>query len=462
MGNRSNINLVGNTTQGMNVGSGDACVFKCKVGGNLLQFRTISATGDSVQIIQTDDEILIYAEGGASGTTYTFENGLTKTLTNVTLGGNLTQNTTISGGTTYGITFNSSSICLVGLPSKNLETCAVYIDSNGKLSTGLAGEGGSGGITGSTNGLTDDGSDVCLGGTLSQNTIFTGGASNYHLQYAADYSTNYSVRSIPDVGWITGNTGGGFLGTVCKISTEPSNLKNNQWVKPAASGTCFNYTFDNFCDISATPISVNLSLEDAYLRYHQSGDYWSKESYYRPLSSGHTWIGDYTNKVCEIKVIDEWVSTIGELSYPGQKFAYPTQTIFQTDIGCCVTIPNKIFVQNVQLCTVGNNCLFTIPAGKNVLINSAKLIMLNNATPGSFTVSIGNNSCTNASLSYNNIFANCTIDDVLLREVYEIAPVQSNAVCCDGSCCGNAVYLRVQTAASVALCANVLIEGFVY
>jgi len=461
MGNRSNISIVGNTTQGQNIGGGDACLFKGKGAGNILQFRTISATGTSTQIQQIGDVIYIWSEGGSSGTTYSFENGLTKTVTTVRLGGDLTQNTQISGGTAYSMTFDTCSMYMCGLPSKTSETCALYIGSDGKLSTGLAGEGG-GGITGSTNGLTDDGERVCLGGTLTQNTVFTGGASNYHLRYAADYSAGYNIRSIPDINWITGNTGGGFLGTVCKVSSEPSNLKNNQWVKPAAGGTCFNYTFDNFCDISATPISVNLSLEDAYLRYHQSGDYWSKESYYRPLSSGHTWIGDYTNKVCEIKVIDEWVSTIGELSYPGQKFAYPTQTIFQTDIGCCVTIPNKIFVQNVQLCTVGNNCLFTIPAGKNVLINSAKLIMLNNATPGSFTVSIGNNSCTNASLSYNNIFANCTIDDVLLREVYEIAPVQSNAVCCDGSCCGNAVYLRVQTAASVALCANVLIEGFVY
>jgi hypothetical protein len=97
MGNRSDINLVGNTTIGQNVGSG-ACVFKSKLNGNNLQFRTISATGDSVQIIQTDDEILICGTGGPTGTTYTFTNGLTKTLQSVCFGGTLTMNTTIASG----------------------------------------------------------------------------------------------------------------------------------------------------------------------------------------------------------------------------------------------------------------------------------------------------------------------------------------------------------------------------
>lgn len=67
MGNRSNINLVGNTTQGQNLSAGDACVFKEKTNGNTLQFRTISSTGDSIQIFQTDEKILISgATGGGS------------------------------------------------------------------------------------------------------------------------------------------------------------------------------------------------------------------------------------------------------------------------------------------------------------------------------------------------------------------------------------------------------------
>jgi len=461
MGNRSSINLVGNTTQGQNLGNGDACLYIGKTNGNTLQFRTISATGSSTQVQQIGDVIYIWSEGGGSGTTYTFENGLTKTVTTVTLGGDLTQNTVISGGTTYGITFNSSSICLAGLPSKTTETCAVYINADGKLSTGLAGEGG-GGITGSTNGLTDDGSDVCLGGTLSQNTIFTGGASNYHLQYAADYSASYVARSIPDVAWITGNTGGGFLGTVTQTSTEPSNLKDKQWVKPEPTAAgIFNYTFSNFLDSGSTAISVNLSLEDVYLRYCDSG-YWVKESYYRPITSGYTWIGDSANKVCEVRVIDEWVSSASNIEYTGQKYSYPTQTIFQVDVGTCITIPNKIFIENIDLNATGNTCLFTIPAGMCAMISSAKLIMKQNASTDTFTVSIGNNACVIPSQSFCNMVANCQISNVNLGEIYELLPATDLQSKVTGQSSGNDVCLRVQVASTGTLCANLLLEGFVY
>jgi uncharacterized protein YndB with AHSA1/START domain len=55
---------VGNTTQGQNLGDG-AKIYKGKAGGNLLQFRSISPTGGSIQIYQVDDKILI--SGGSSG-----------------------------------------------------------------------------------------------------------------------------------------------------------------------------------------------------------------------------------------------------------------------------------------------------------------------------------------------------------------------------------------------------------
>lgn len=384
MGNRSNIKLVGNTTQGMNVGSGDGCVFKEKVNGNVLQFRTISATGNSVQVIQTDDKILI--SGGTSG----------------------------------------------------------------------------GGIISSANGLTDNGTTVCLGGTLTQNTIFTGGASNYHLQYGGNYGASYTARSIPDVGWVTGNTGGGFLGVVSKASPEPTNLKNNQWVKPAANGTCFNYTFDNFCDSANNPISVNLSLEDVYLRYHQIGDYWSKEYYSKPITSGYTWIGDPTNKVCEVRVIEEWVGSESNIQYTGQKYSYPTQSIFQVDVGSCATVANKIFIRNINLNSVGDTCLFTIPLNKCVMISTAKLIMRNNAPTDTFTVSIGNNYCHIPSCSYNNMICDCQISNLNLGEVYELLPATDLQSKISGYSIGSDVCLRVQAASTGTLSADLLLEGFIY
>lgn len=507
MGNRSNINLVGNTTQGQNVGMG-ADVYKGKATGNLLQFRSIAATGSSVQIFQTDDEILIYAEGGSSGTTYTFENGLTKTLTNVTLGGELTENTNISGGTAYSMTFDTCSMYMCGLPSKTTETCALYINSEGKLSTGIAGEGG-GGITGATNGLCDSDNVVKLGGNLCEVTTISGDSYNYSMCFyqLSDFgvdaaagkvvlcgcdgniisigqgidicggNTSYiHMKNLPtcttqtDVIYIDSagklysgaTSGGGFLGTVTQSTAEPSDLKDNQWVKPApTSSGVFNYTFTNFCDSGSTAINVNLSLEDVYLRYCDGG-YWVKEYYDRPITSGYTWIGDSTNKVCEVRVINEWVSSESEIDYTGQKYSFPTQTIFQVDVGTCVTIPNKIFIQNINLQTTGNTCLFTIPTSKCVLISSAKLIMKQNASTDTFTVSIGNNYNITPSLSYRNMITNCQISNVNIGEVYELLPATDLQSCISGYSVGSDVCLRVQSASTGTLCADLLLEGFVY
>ena len=66
--------------------------------------------------------------------------------------------------------------------------------------------GGSSTITGATNGLGLSGTNIKLGGTLTGNTIFNGGASSYNLRYAADYSSNYINRSLVDAGYVTGKT----------------------------------------------------------------------------------------------------------------------------------------------------------------------------------------------------------------------------------------------------------------
>jgi len=347
----------------------------------------------------------------------------------------------------------------------------------------LCATGGTGGgtITGGSNGLSTSGANIILGGALSATTnicavdgtslTFTDNRTTKSgMLYGGDYSANYTCLSIPNVGYVTGLTSGGsggFLGLVTKATVEPTDLQENQWVKPQPMPTdCFNYVFDNFTDSGSTAISVNLSLEDVYLRYCETGTsagYWIKEGYSKPLTSGHTWVGDSTCKVCEIPIINEWVSSLSLVCYTGQKFSYPTQTIFQVDIGTCVTIPNKIWISGIDLTTVGDTCLFSIPAGMTAMFNSAKLVFLNNASPDSFTISIGNNTCGTPSLSFNNIMVNCAIDDVLNKEVCEFLPTQTNAVACDGSCLGTDVYFRVQSAASGAtLNANLLFEGYVY
>jgi len=353
------------------------------------------------------------------------------------------------------------------------------VDGNGHLCA--TGGTGGGTITGGANGLSTSGENIILGGELTGNSCITMSASTsltfcdtrsatVGLQYGGDYENNFTARSLATAQYVTGLTSGGsggFLGTVTEATAEPTDLQDNQWVKPQpTAGGVFNYTFDNFVDSGSTAISVNLSLCDSYLRYCCTGEsagYWINESYKKPITSGHTWIGDTNNEVCELPIINEWVDSPSLLCYTGQKYSYPTQTIFQTDISTCVTIPNKIFVASVDLTTVGNTCLFTIPSGMTGMFSSAKLIFLNDALPDSFTISIGNNSCTTPSLSYNNIMGNCPIDDVLSGEVCEFLPTQTNAVACDGSCLGNDVYMRIQSAASGAtLNANILFEGYVY
>jgi len=81
--NRSNIKVVGNTTTGTNLGSG-AGVFKCKIDGNNLLFKSISVVG-GLSIITGDTTITIC--GGGSGTITGGTNGLHVNGKNILLGG---------------------------------------------------------------------------------------------------------------------------------------------------------------------------------------------------------------------------------------------------------------------------------------------------------------------------------------------------------------------------------------
>lgn len=427
MVNRSNIKLVGNTTQGQNLGDG-ADVFKSKAGGNLLQFRTIAATGSSVQIFQTEDEILIYAEGGGSGTTYTFENGLTKTLTNVTLGGNLTENTVISGGTlsqdfsVLGVgdlklgSVGGTYLC--GLQAKTIETCAVYIDADGKLTTGVAGEGG-GGITGATNGLSANTTTVVLGGNLTKHTCIIGGVSNFDLCLGTNAcelgnvnvfvndeftvnSDNSTICSSSGNSIYVGNEGIMISGITCLLTTP-------------TTGTC--------------------------------------------TDSALTWDSG-TTAIRQLPIIEEWVSSPNNLEYLGQKYSYPSHSVFVSDIATCINIPNYKFVRNIDLKSQSATLLYTIPTGMKMFLNCAKLVMLNAITPSTgFAVSIGNN----ASL-YTNLATTFCIDDALENDVHNI-PVCACSIGINtgGNCCAQ-VYFNVSEVAQSGgnVCAHLFLDGFLY
>jgi hypothetical protein len=253
----------------------------------------------------------------------------------------------------------------------------------------------------------------------------------------------------------TSEGGGGFLGMVTQSSAEPTPLYNNQWVKPKPTAAgIYNYTFTNFLDSGSTAINVNLSTQDAYLRYQSAGDYWIKESYNRPLASGKTWIGTSDNIVCEAPVIDEWVSSESALSYMGQKYAYCTHTVAKTDLDVCNIWQHYIYTQNIPLTAVGNTAIMTIPSGKCVLFNRFKLIIRQDAPVTSFTVSVGTNSST-----YNNLSPAVAIDNVLTNETYDLEVTQKGVA----QSAGSIVYFRVSSASSCpTLCANLLSEGFIY
>lgn len=61
--NRSNISLVGNTTQGENLGNG-CTIYNGKINTNTLSYKTLSTTGTSIQLFSDDNTIYI---SGASG-----------------------------------------------------------------------------------------------------------------------------------------------------------------------------------------------------------------------------------------------------------------------------------------------------------------------------------------------------------------------------------------------------------
>ena len=87
---RSNINLVGNTVSGENLGSG-AGVFKGKNTASNMQFKTISATGTSIQIFNLANDILISGStGGGGGSITGGANGLSTSGDKIILGGALT------------------------------------------------------------------------------------------------------------------------------------------------------------------------------------------------------------------------------------------------------------------------------------------------------------------------------------------------------------------------------------
>jgi len=323
--NRSDINLLGNSTSGVNIGSG-SCIFKCKdISGNTLQFKTISVAGSSLSIVTGDTMITICGAGGTtiSGTTdyiskfnstcnniinsSILDSGTTniRLLKNNVLIGNSTAPTTIKpsgngcmsmqacGGLTLGnltncIFTNGSDLCsrtysdlcinagntstsgqngkilylrggctnnaiggtvvicagiatgagTIGrvqtpnLPVKSSETCIVYIDASGNLSTG-----GGIGWSNLTNGSTVVGCGAkASGATVFQNTFYGVCAGANTTSGFNDIAVGYNA--------LKNNTSG--VGNVANGSQALQN--NTSGCYNTANGTCalFCNTISNY------------------------------------------------------------------------------------------------------------------------------------------------------------------------------------------------------------------------
>ena len=202
------LNLRGETTIqqiGGNASVTDACNF-CICGGDGYSGGGCSGDGGNLNLY-----------GGSASGTLNCDGG------NLTLTAGVAQGSGVAG-----------RIALCGLPSKTSETCGLYIDASGNLSTGLisGGSGGSG-FTIANNGLCTNGTTtVGLGGTLANNTCINGNGEVYSLSLTGMSFMKLAGQSTVDIDgcnssmtvgggiWICG---GGFT-YMCNL---PSGTQSN-------------------------------------------------------------------------------------------------------------------------------------------------------------------------------------------------------------------------------------------
>ena len=223
-------------------------------------------------------------------------------------------------------------------------------------------------------------------------------------------NTHYYVNFPEDNG-----SSGGFLGGVTQSTSQPIELKQNQWVQPLPTNTYdIEYTFDNFKDQSNASIYVNLSTEDVKLRYiEDNGGYWEKVSFIKPLTEGKTWIGNSFNQAEEYDTLLEWVGTESELTGIGQKYSLETQNYYVVAHDT-IRIGKNIITKTINLKDVSNIKILNNVSGKSLLTTNI-LLRIKQDINEQFTFSIGSYSS-----SYDNIVNTTSISNSNNNQIYPL------------------------------------------
>jgi len=230
------------------------------------------------------------------------------------------------------------------------------------------------------------------------------------LVWSSIDNTHYYVNFPEDNG-----SSGGFLGGVTQSTSQPIELKQNQWVQPLPTNTYdIEYTFDNFKDQSNASIYVNLSTEDVKLRYiEDNGGYWEKVSFIKPLTEGKTWIGNLFNQAEEYDTLLEWVGTESELTGIGQKYSLETQNYYVVAHDT-IRIGKNIITKTINLKDVSNIKILNNVSGKSLLTTNI-LLRIKQDINEQFTFSIGSYSS-----SYNNIVNTTSISNSNNNQIYPL------------------------------------------
>jgi len=260
MTNTGEISLsTNNATSGITItdsGSGKGAIYDADYSGTFID-RSLVDKG-YVDTCVSDETATIQSEAITGAT-----NGLTKDGQDAKLGGILNENTLISGNS-YSIGFHNLCNFYIGDFTYPANSLVTNLTGSSSITVGQL---GTGNVTGIANTDTDiniyasNSSNDDVGICIAQTSfIIYDEINNTGLKYALDYSTNFTARSIPDVGYVTGITSS-IESDVSQAITGATNglTKDGQDVKLGGIFTENTSITTNTYDLAIKAENINLS-----------------------------------------------------------------------------------------------------------------------------------------------------------------------------------------------------------